>query len=239
MKNILSFLFVCLLLSCEEPGVEESTLYKSTAPFYAVELNSVFDVYLVQDTAYGVEVTAHQDIIENIKFKLDTGILRIENESRMKWVRPGKNKVKVVIHADRLSALWPTETCYIRTLTPIISDNFQIIMGHNPKLAVIDLDLDSKYFHYWNNHQCGGKVTLRGHSDDAVIQIFGLMTVDAVSLSTNNAFVENNSKGDCKVQVLDKIEYSIRSVGDIHLYGNPGEIIANELTSSGTLIKMD
>jgi hypothetical protein len=188
---------------------------------------------------YGVEVSAHEDIIDNIKFKLDTGILRIEHKSRMKWMRPEKSKVKVYIHADRLSVLWLNETCYIKSIGPVISDNFEIIMGHNPKLAVIDLDLDCDYFFYWNNHQCGGKVTLRGHANHAAIQIFGLMKVDAVSLAINDAFIENNSKGNCEVQVHDKIEYSIRSVGDIYLYGNPEEIIAKDLTSSGALIKMD
>ena len=231
-------LLAIFLLSCDDHIGEEVTLYTGTEPFYAVELNGVFDVYLVQDTAFGVRVSAHEDIIENIKFDLDTGILRIENESMLKWAAPEKNKVKLFIHADRLSVLWPNETCYIKTLTPVISDDFNIIMGHNPKLAVIDLELDCGNFRYWNNHQCGGKVTLRGRFGSATIQIYGLMTVDAAALSTNYAFVENNSKGDCHVSVSEQIEYSIRSVGDIYLYGDPREIIAHELSSSGVLIEM-
>ena len=231
-------LLAVFLQSCDGYVGEEATLYRSTEPFYAVELNSVFDVYLVQDTAFGVRVSAHEDIIENIKLDLDTGILRIENESMLKWAAPEKNKVKLFIHADRLSVLWPNETCYIKSLTPVISDDFNIVMGHNPKLAVIDLELNCGNFYYWNNHQCGGKVTLRGQSGSATIQIYGLMSVDATALSVNHAYVDNNSKGDCHVWVQEQIEYSIHSVGNIYLYGDPAEIIAHELTSSGILIEM-
>jgi len=111
-------------------------------------------------------------------------------------------------------------------------------MGHHPKLAELDLELNNGSFLYWNNHQCGGKLTLRGKTGSLLAYTFGYMSVDAVSLRADNAIIENSSKGDFEVWVNDKIEYSIRGIGDIYLYGNPDDIVLNERTSEGELIQV-
>ena len=230
-------MLICLLVSCDDG--EFSERYETLVPFHTIELNSVFDVYLVQDTVYGIRISAHENVIKNVLLSVDTGILRISNESRIKWMSPESNKVKLFIHAENFYEIWPNETCYIKSVKPIISDEIRLIMGHHPKLSQIDLDLDCNSFLYWNNHQCGGKVTLKGRTTKLFIYSYGLMTVEADKLNTEFAVVENNSKGDCKVSVADKLEYSIRGVGNIYLSGQPREIVRGEVSSSGRLIEAE
>jgi hypothetical protein len=112
-------------------------------------------------------------------------------------------------------------------------------MGHPTKLSTIELELNCKRFLYWNNYQCGGKLTLTGRTENLLIYSFALMTVDARALEADYAWIENHSKGDSRVHVENTLEYSIHGVGNIYLYGNPPEIIAHEVTSSGQLIHMD
>jgi hypothetical protein len=228
-----------LILSCEEEAYDEATHEKDLAAFHTVELNSVFDVYLIQDSIYSLKIAADQAVIKNVVYSVEEGILRIENTSRLKWLNPETNKVKLYIRANRLAQVLANETCYIKSLNPIVSDEFSVVMGHDPKLAELDLELNNGSFFYWNNHQCGGKLTLRGKTSVLLAYTFGYMSVDAVSLRTDNAIVENNSKGDFEVWVNDKIEYSIRGLGDIYLYGNPAEVVLNERTSRGELIKVN
>lgn len=228
-----------LLLSCEEDSYIEEKRYEALLPFHTVELNSVFDVYLIQDSTYSLEVVADRAVIGNIALSLEEGVLRIENTSGLKWINPKSNKVKLYIRANRIAEILPNETCNIKTVNPIISDEFRVIMGHHPKLAELDLELNNSVFYYWNNHQCGGKVTLRGKTGDLIAYTFGYMAIDAVGLSADRALIENNSKADCKVWVNDRIEYSIRGLGNIYLYGNPDEIVPNEQTSEGELIRVD
>ncbi len=236
------FGFLMLLtffLSCEENGVEEETYYERLLPFNTLELNSVFDVYLIQDTIYAVKIVGNPNVIKNILFKVENGILRISNESRGKWLGPENNRVKLYISSNRLSQIFPKETCYIETVNPIITDDFSIIQGNKPKLSQINLTLDCGTFLYWNNYQCGGKLTLRGKTKNLIVYSFALMSVNARELRTDYALIENNSKGDCQVFVTDMIEYSIRGVGNIYLQGNTNEIVANEQTSTGRLIQLD
>lgn len=225
-----------LILSCERDEQTESTHFQQLSPFHTVELNSVFDVYLIQDSAFSLKIVADDAVIKNVVVSLEEGILRVTNGSNVKWLNPETNKVKLYITANRLSEIQPNETCMIKSLNPIISDDFRVVMGHHPKLAELDLELNNSTFYYWNNHQCGGKLTLRGKTGDLVAYTFGYMAVDAAGLSADRALIENNSKADCRVWVNDKIEYSIRGLGDIYLHGRPDEVIQNEQTSEGELI---
>jgi hypothetical protein len=156
-----------------------------------------------------------------------------------KWLSPEGNKVKLYITSNLLYEILPNATCSITTVNPIISDEFRIVMGHSPKLTEINLTLACKSFLYWNNHQCGGKVTLSGQADNVFLYAYALMSIDAGQLNTQYAFVENNSKGDCEVFVNDVLEYSIRGVGNIYVRGNPREVVLHEQTSSGRLIDLD
>lgn len=238
-RAVLISLIGSLTLSCEEQEYKEVTHYEDLPPFQEVELNSVFEVYLIQDSTYSLKIAADEGVIKNVIFSLEEGVLTIENTSNIKWINPGSNKVKLYIRSNRLRAIRPNETCYMKSLNPIISDEFKIIMGHHPKLAEIDLELNNDTFYYWNNHQCGGKLTLTGKTRRLMAYTFGYMSIDAVGLSADYALLENNSKGDCNVWVNHKIECSIRGVGNIYLYGNPGEVVLNEQTSEGELIHMN
>jgi hypothetical protein len=238
VKTLIVVLLFLLFIACDEDNGNEAAVYETLSPFNALELNSVFDVYLIQDTIDAIRVTADESVINNIVFRVDNEILRINNSAELKWLQPATNKVKLFIHFRTLSKIWPNETCSITTLNPIQVREFSIIMGHHPKLAVMNLELDCETFYYWNNHQCGGKLTLRGQVQYLTVLSFGLMSVEADGLRSEYALIENNSKGDCKVHVSSQLEYSIRSVGNIYLQGSPASIIPGEISSSGRLIKV-
>ncbi len=100
-----------------------------------------------------------------------------------------------------------------------------------------NLELACNSFYYWNNFPTGGKLTLTGAVDILTLWNTAIMSVDAKELTARSALVDNSSKENCEITVLEKLEYSISGVGDIHLYGSPREIIENEISSSGRLIQ--
>jgi hypothetical protein len=232
-------LILLTLSACVDEPFDEAMAYHKLSPFGILELNSVFDVYLIQDTTYAVEIIGHEKTINNISLKVEDGILTILNETRGKWLQPENNKIKLYIHAKDLYELRPNATCFIQTVNPIVNEEFRIIMGHRPKLSEINLELDCGEFLYWNNHQCGGKVVLRGKAQEVFAYTYGLMSFDASALEADYAWIENNAKSDCHIFVNNKLEYSIRGIGNIYLGGNPTEIVVHEQTSSGTLIKVE
>lgn len=235
----LILLLIIFSSACEEQDQEQLSYYQTLSPFNIIELNSVFDVFLIQDTLFALKIVASEKVVKNIAFTVQDGILRISNESNGKWLAPKDNKVTLYITSDLLTEIRPNATCFITTVNPIITDDFTIIMGHRPRLARIDLALNCKSFLYWNNHQCGGKVNLSGNAENLLVYTFALMSFDASQLTARYAQVENNSKGDCEVFVTDMLDYSIRGVGNIYLGGNPREVVLHERTSSGQLIHLN
>lgn len=244
MKRIKStsryYLFISLLLfslSCKKEKFEETTLaYEDLTLFDEIQLNSVFDVFLTQDTIYSLKITGSDEIIKQVSYSIENHILSINNEYKPKWLAPKHNKVKLYISSNRPKKIIAKQTCYIETVNPIISDEFGIIMGN--KLNMANLELNCNIFYYWNDHPCGGKITLSGTTNILRIWNFAIMSIDARNLTTSYALVENTSKGDCEIVVTDKLEYSIHGTGNIYVGGEPNEIIAKEITSSGKLIEL-
>lgn len=233
-RTLLILLSLLILFSCEEENLTESIL-SELPPFNEIELNSPFDVYLKEDTSFFIEIYGNENIIEDIDFKVENNILKIINVSNSKWLTPTKNKIEIYISSKQLSKVSANETCNILTLNPITSSEFGLILKSKANQA--NLELDCSTFYYWNNSPCGGMLTLYGKTERLKIWNYALMSVDAINLIAQQALVENSSLGDCKVTVINKLEYSIFGVGNIHLYGSPAEIIENQSTSSGQLIQ--
>lgn len=237
LKIGILLLFVIFISSCKKDNNEKTVLHDNLPPFDEIELKSVFDVYLSQDTFYSVKVTGNKDMINNVIIENDNNVVKIKNTSKLKWLSPEDNKITLYISSDRPKKITAFETCNIQTVNPIITDEFGIILGS--KLNQANLELNNNIFYFWNIHPCGGKLILRGKTNNLRLWNFAIMSVDAVNLDAGMGLVENHSKGDCSVYVNNTLDYSIYGEGNIYLFGNPGQIVLHENTSSGRLIRMN
>lgn len=238
-KIFCCIIFSLSLISCDDSDFEETTRIVPLEPFHALELNSVFDVYLLQDTSFGLRIAGRDKVVDDIRFDVKDDTLRISNGNKRKWLNPADNKVKLVVSADLLHSIVVNESCYIKTINPVVANDFRIINHPTPKLCQFDIELDNKSFYYWNNFQCGGNVRFSGRTDRFDAYIFALMTMDASQLVSEYAFIQNSSRGDCEINVQQQLEYSILDVGNIYLHGNPSEIILKKRTSTGNLIQLN
>lgn len=229
--------FVIALSACKKENNDASLIFESLNSFDEIELKSAFDVYLSQDSFYSVRVQGNEKMIENISVVVENQVLKIKNNNHLKWLRPKSNKISIYISSDRPKKVTAFETCNVRTMNPIITHEFGIIMGSKMNLA--DLELNNDVFYFWNIHPCGGKLKLRGRTNALKLWNFAIMSVDAMNLQADTGYVDNHSKGDCTINISDLLIYSIYGEGNIKLYGNPGQIILQENNSSGQLIKMN
>jgi hypothetical protein len=235
----LLLLFIVLMSSCGNDGQEETFRYDELQDFTEVELNSVFDVYLQQDTLHSIRIVGSEKAVSHISYRVDSGVLRMADNAKLKWLSPRDNRIKVYLSALQFNSILVNEASRIQSVNTIESDQLSITMGPKTKLNEINLDLDVDSFTYWNNHQCGGNMKLGGKATHLTIYTFALMSVDAGALTVTSAFVDNSSLGDCEIFVTDRLEYSIHGLGNIYLHGNPQEIILRESSSSGQLVILD
>lgn len=237
LKRLSYTCLLLLLINCTD--FEETVILRKELPaFNSIELNSVFDVFLIQDNSYSVKIEADADVANAISLDVENYTLKVGSNRKVKWLSPRLNKIRLFITAPGLNAVTSNETCSIQTLNTLTADEFSIIMLESPKLAEINLDLDCNSFLYWNSYHCGGKLILKGRATKLQLYTFSLMAVDAKALTSDYAIIESYSRGNCEVFVKQQLEYSIHGEGDILLYGSPQEILLKERTSTGELIQL-
>jgi hypothetical protein len=227
--HISFIVFAVLLASCKKNNPESST-YESLNSFSEIEVNSNFDVYLVEDSIFSIEIKGFKKAISNVDYIIESGILKIDNNQKYKFTHPKTNKITLYIHSEPLETVTVNETCFIRTVNPITSEDFGLILKSKANYA--ELDLAGNTFYCWNNFPCGGKLTLHGTTNLLKLWNTAILSVDAKDLVASYALVQNSSKGLCEVNVTNKLEYSLLGDGNIELYGNPP--IQNQIEKSGT-----
>ncbi len=226
-----------LLFACKKDNIDRREINVKLQKFNVIDVNSTFDVFLTQDTAFSLKIVGEEKFVNDVVYQVNDNVLSLSVNSGSLWLSPKRNKISVFINCDSLKLLNVNETSMIKTLTPIVTHEFGMIM--NGKLNEAELDLAGDVFYYWNIHPCGGKITLKGDVNVLKLWNVGLMEIDALNLTTSAALIENKSKGSCSINVIDKLEYRISGEGNIYLKGNPAEIIENELSSTGRLIVVD
>jgi hypothetical protein len=231
---ILSLIFAAFFMNACKKSMASTSIEKSLIEFDTISLQSVFEVYLTQGTENSIRLEGAEKIIEDIDVKIEKNTLSLENKFKGNWIHPKNNKVKVYITTNGLARINSYETCNIKTTNTLLGNEIGLVM--TSKLNEATLDLNCNSFYFWNNFPCGGKVVLTGTTYELKLWNYALMSVDASGLVSSVATIDNFSKGDCSVNCLQKIMYSIRGTGNIYLQGNPPEMIKMEESSTGKLI---
>jgi hypothetical protein len=237
MKGIVNFILgfglVFLLSNCKKNDGSVEIKKVELSAFREIELNDAFDVVLFQDSVFSIQIEANEKFIDAVEYTVQDSILKVDYASGKRWRNPETNKVKLVIRGDRPRKLQANESCFIQTGNKIVSDEFGLVLFG--KLNQADLELGGRIFYYWNNHPCGGKVKLTGKVDQLKLWNFAIMQVDASNCESRYGLVENYSKGECKIHITEKLDYSLVGEGNIILNGNP-ELQLLQENSSGILI---
>lgn len=232
-KIILGIGLLLCLSNCKKDNNSVQIIKSDLSAFKEIELNDAFDVELFQDSVFSIEIEANEEFINAVEYSIQDSVLIVDYASGKRWRNPEINKVKLTICCDRPRKLQANESCFVRTGNEIVSDEFGLVLFG--KLNQADLELGGRVFYYWNNHPCGGKVKLKGKVDQLKLWNFAIMQVDASACESRYGLVENYSKGDCKVHITEKLDYSLVGEGNIILKGNP-ELQLLQESSSGILI---
>lgn len=221
------------LLSCKKEEEKVQLIFGLDA-YHTIELNDAFEVELIEQEKYEIEIHGIESFAKKTVFSIQDCTLSVRNDKKYKWTDPSDNTVKLIIKGNGLKKVSANESCIISSLNAITTREFGIILASKANTA--DIILDNKICYYWNNFPCGGKLTLRGKTEELKVWNYAIMTVDASALQAKSGIIENYSKGDCSVNISDQLEYLIDGEGNIILYGDP-VTKDNGSSNSGILIK--
>ena len=204
-------------------------------PFDTLFLHASFEVTLKQGDHFGIEVSGATEVTESITYQVNDRTLLLDNKDGALWKHPKLDPPTVIVTFKTLSKIHAEETCNIVSADTIHMDTLGLTLGS--KLNQANLQLDCHLFYYWNTSPIGGQIILSGRADYVRFYNGSLMAIRADQLKTHSATVANGSKSDIHVFTDQQLFYSITGTGNIYLTGNPVDIQAGLITSTGKLIQ--
>jgi len=159
-------------------------------------------------------------------------LLILDNSHKCKFAKPKSNAIYIDIHVKRISFIRLGGSSKVFSKNTLNNYN-EIGLVATSKYNDADLIVNSKVFYFWNNHLNGGKIKVKGNVETLKLWNTSLASVDATNLTAKNALVENNSKGDCKIQVSNKLNCKITGTGNVYYFGVPKTIIYDDSLSIG------
>jgi hypothetical protein len=224
-----------MMLGCNRGDVPDEKITQDFGKreFTWVEVNNVFDIYLVQDSAWSVSIKGSPNAMEGLEISYIGDTLILDRSRKGEYLRPKTGNPAVYLHFDSLSRINTNESCHITSLNAITGYSLGIV--DKAKLIEVDLELNNRTFYYWNNPN-GSLLHLKGRTLELKLWHSGLSSVDATALEADLVIAENASQGESRVHCNNELIYKLASTGNVILTGTPFKITKIPASGTGKLI---
>lgn len=223
-------------VGCFVSNGKPSSLKRDVSPFREIEINNVFDVYIVGDSLEYVEISGGENILNGITSVSDNGRLIIDNANTCNWMRGFNKDISVRIHYKAIDLIKINGECNVYSENCIYADTLFIDVQSGASLADIETEVN---FLKLKIHGGTGKFTLKGKSGLTYFYSHGNSHIEALELNSDRVHLVNKSTGDISVNVKDFLHVEYLGRGDVYYKGNPSEIYLQEQSGEGKLIHLD
>lgn len=200
-----------------------------------IEVNTMFDITLVQDTINKALVTCGENLQPDIEIFVKNDTLYLNNSVKYKWSR-SYDKIKLDLHLKSIPQLTIWKPVYITTRDTFKTNSFFLIdWGMFTELDV-NINVNSCYIDVSSENF--GHYTLKGKAVNAFFLGWGSSFFYAEGLQVQNCIVKQRSIGDIYINVLNELNVTIETTGKVYYYGNPSTIVINNRFSEDQLIHL-
>lgn len=215
-------------------GPEQSRTF-NLSPFNKLIINDQFDVYLIQDSTYRIDITAGRNMFDGFGYAVKDSTLELSDNNTCNWVRDYGHKYKVTIHCKDLKHI-------------ILNDN--ATLSNKDSLFINSLGMEQRSMADSKLNICcriglvtvtlytAGNLTLTGYSQIFVGYMYDVSSLDARGLKSPYCFGFNSSPSDMYLNSSYQFGYNIYYSGNIFYTGNPFVVGKGEVSGSGKLIKL-
>jgi hypothetical protein len=208
---------------------------KIDQPFSFINIQSIFDIIIVQDTINKVLVTCGENLQPAVLIDVKDGILTLKSSAGNNWSRVYK-KINLEVHLSSFPRIDIHQPVNLKTKGIFKGDNFTLIdFG---KVSEVDVSLDVNFCSITMSSDNSGYFKVKGKAQTADIWGWGSAYVLADSLIAQNCHVLHRGMADVYVNVTGKLSVDIEFTGNVYYTGNPSEIVIEKQLSSGKLIKL-
>ena len=234
-KLIYAFLFLFILSSCSgekwndciEAHGDDVTETRHHGNFNQIKVDGNFEVRLIQDSSYTIEVTAGENFVGQILTKVEDGVLILEEEITCKFMRDQDRVYSVQVHCGTINRIEHFSGKGLRGEN-ISSSRLEIDKWAGGGDLILDLKCDSVFGRI---HAGSGDLSLSGRTGFGYFYQRGYGFIRNRNLEITHAFVDKGGTGDCTLSVDQNIDVEFNSYGNLHIYGNS---VVNTLNKKGS-----
>lgn len=202
--------------------------------FSEILVNGNYNFYLVNDSINRVEISWGENIIDDILIYNQNDSLIFKDNSKSNW-RFNFEKPSIILHVKDFKKIRFNTACNLQTIDTLKMDAIYFMVMDD--LFEMDITVETNKFKFANCFTNTGNYLIKGKTNYALINNSAAGYVDASEFEVENLFVTQKSIYDTRVNVKNKLTYSILYSGSIFYTGSPAEIIELENTGEGQLIK--
>ena len=231
---------IVLLISCNKEGAgcfdkagELKTAVIEVSDYTIIDVNSNIDVRLVNDGSDRVEITTGENLISGISFRVETGVLTIDNLNTCFWsigythplitIRES-NLEKIIQHG--YGKVYSTDTLIIGKLALQIEG----------ASGAFDLILDASEIDVVSNSL--GPVTLKGTTERlSVGHYYSDGILYAKDLQAKFCQIQHFGSNRMEINVEEELSGGIESIGGVYLFGQKPTTVDVEITGEGRIFE--
>ncbi len=214
----------------------EITIRSENLPaFSKLSLEDQFQVEIIPDTVDKIIFEAGKNMLPHVTCNVTDGSLCLKNNIRCRWARDyDKQKIKIKLHAKKLTGITVKEKCEIIVEKAICSDIFLLEVMQNV-VATTNINLQVSSFQFIQ-HSGTGTYEFYGTADSAYYFIKGTGYIYASKFQSDFVHVVNKSTGNVYCNARNKLYIEFTGKGDVYYSGAPSEIIFDPSSSTGHVI---
>jgi len=181
--------------------------YRTVAAFSKVDSEGVFDVIIRQGSTQTLEITADDNIIQEIKTNVVNNELRLYLDDDNNY-RHITSKINIVI--------------------PSINHIKNSGVGN---ISIFDIDIDDDFD---VDNSGTGDIYIEGNAQSLNIKNEGSGKFEGFLFAIDDCNVNLIGTGDCKINCSNNLNVTIEGSGDVYYLGTP--IIETDITGSGKIV---
>jgi hypothetical protein len=227
--------FSCKKKDCLKSAGDRSSESRNLGTFRKIEIYNYFNVYLKQDTVNKIEIEAGENQVPNIETSVIDSVLIISDLNACGFIKGYADK-NLYISVDTLNEVEVFDGVNLYSVDTLKFSSLKVKFVSDIGHCDLTVDCNRLTFQVWYGT---GDYFLKGKTNYLYFDIEYLAFGYANELEAQSAYVYQNSMGNSYVNVAGQLRALIVDEGNIFYKGNPAEIIIEEHSGSGKLIKND
>jgi hypothetical protein len=221
--RIVLFLSCIILASCSDEALWDTgpmeTKRFDLEDYDIIEMNSIFNVTLVQDSLNFATITCGGNIIEDVKIIQNENVIKL-SQKRIRILTRSYEHTRAELHFKNLYAVVINNSVKIETSSVLKVP--ALIVIDNGELSELDLDVDCHDFNMSVSKNNMGCYRISGSAENSNLLLNGSAHFRTENLVVDSCSFVHNGIGDCYVNAHRILTGKLSGTGSLYYRYYPG-----------------